>query len=282
MRLSTCARAWMAEGAAFAAIATPAAAITNGEVDTTNKYSNVGAIVVIHHPTRPVPYVLGSGSLVHPRVFLTAGHVTYAINNAIAAGRITVDDVRISFGRNALDPSTWLPADAFITHPQFRLTDGNSGPDLHDVGVAVLHDPITTIRSVTLAAPGFLDQLWASGALRDGADAAPFLAVGYGSTLDWPPPEEIPPDGLRRSVNSGFMALRDSWLFMNQSIALGYGGTAHGDSGGPRFWTQPDGSLLQVAITSKGPSTDISLDDAYRVDTTEVQDFLSTVIATVE
>jgi hypothetical protein len=271
---------------AFATVASisPVKAITNGQLDTTSKFPNVGAIVNIRHPTQKTPRIIASGSLIHSRVFLTAGHVAFGINDSIAAGRTILDDWRISFSSNALDPSTWLRVDACIPHPDYNPTmnAGASAGDMHDVGALVLHDPITNIAPVTLAAPGFLDQMKAAGALRDGSYGTKFLAVGYGSTNRFPPPDEIPPDGLRRFVTSPFIALRDSWLYVNQNVALGNGGTGSGDSGGPRFWTQPDGTLLQVTVGSRGDVELVSLDVAYRVDTDDARGFLDAVIATVQ
>ena len=46
----------------------------SGEPDVDNRFPNAGAIVVFADPDHPT--VPGSGVLVHPRVLLTAGHVT--------------------------------------------------------------------------------------------------------------------------------------------------------------------------------------------------------------
>lgn len=37
-----------------------------------------------------------------------------------------------------------------------------------------------------------------------------------------------------------------------QNLATGSGGTGFGDSGGPTFWVDTDGSLVLVAVTSGG------------------------------
>ena len=49
-------------------------AITGGQVDTNNIYSNVGAMV--YAPPGTVPKPEFSGTLIHPRVFLTAAYNT--------------------------------------------------------------------------------------------------------------------------------------------------------------------------------------------------------------
>src|SRR5258706_6549705 len=129
----------------------PARAITNGEVDATNKYPNVGAVVIIGgHLPRVVPSVSCSGTLIHSRVFLTAGHCTDPYNQWIAQGLITIDDLRISFGQNALDPGTLRKIDSCISHPGFIPIVEAQGNDPHDVGAIILHDPVTGGTPATL------------------------------------------------------------------------------------------------------------------------------------
>ncbi len=56
-------------------------------MDEQNKYSNVGAIVIVKNAIgvdRPVPRVGNSGTLIHPRILLTAGHSTHLFETAFA------------------------------------------------------------------------------------------------------------------------------------------------------------------------------------------------------
>jgi len=89
----------------------PAAAITWGQRDGTN-HPNVGAIVVDH--PRYGPYQICTGTLVHPRVFLTAGHCTSAI---AARGYETV---WVNFDEYALNEPTLLKVEQVITHPDYN------------------------------------------------------------------------------------------------------------------------------------------------------------------
>src|SRR5215468_8428560 len=76
-----------------------AQAITNGVLDG-NAHPNVGGIVwlVSPHPEEAQPpLVCGSGALIHPRVYLTAGHATDAIVSRIAQGTMTLHDILVSF-----------------------------------------------------------------------------------------------------------------------------------------------------------------------------------------
>jgi hypothetical protein len=140
----------------------PAAAITWGERDE-NRHPNVGTIVVDH--PRYGPYQICSDTLIHLRVFLTAGHCTDAINSR---GYKTV---WVNFDQYALNKLTLLKVDQVITHPDY-----NWGPSSnpHDVGVLILQEPVTGIEPAHLPSSGFLDQLWNEGKLRQGKNEADF------------------------------------------------------------------------------------------------------------
>ncbi len=265
-----------------------ALAITGGVVDVNNDYSNVGAVVVVHapFPDVPLPEVAGTGTLIHPRVLLTAGHVTAFFEAFWAQGIGSPNDLRVSFGVNAYDPKTWLEIEDVITHPGFHDVNPNqlaNPPFLNDVGVVILKKPVKHVPLAALPTAGLLDELKAAGLLREPAQGGTkFTVVGYGTTLDSPPPQLIDPDGLRRVAASEYQALREGWLYLNQNFATGNGGTGYGDSGGPTFWKDPaTGDDILVSVTSRGDPETVATGVTWRVDIPETLDFIDWVIEEV-
>ncbi len=269
--------------------------ITNGHVDAANQFSNVGAIVLVGHPTLSVPRITCTGTLIAPRVFLTAGHCTDLFQSWIDAGIVTLADFRISFGVDALDPGTWLEIDGLITHPDFAHTgfQGWAARPIADIGAVVLTDPVAGVPMVPLAPLGLLDQLLAAGALTAGPHGTRLAVSGYGVTNEWPPianmgqwivaPGLIPPDGLRRFADTLFQALVPGWLVLSHNnAAFGIGGVGFGDSGGPAFWTAPGGASIQVALVSTGDPVLVSHGFYYRLDTPEAIGFIEAVLASVD
>lgn len=244
----------------------PAYAITWGGRDTV--HTNVGAMVFDH----PIygPYQVCSGTLIHPRLFLTAGHCT--------SGWEGNETFWVNFDEYALNKKTLLDVEEVITHPDY-----NWGPTSNpvDVGILVLKKPVRKIQPATLPEEWLLDRLLADGVLDGGSDRAKFTLVGYGGTLEWPPPQ-IEYDDYRRSAESEFRALLKSWLRMSQNQATGDEGTCYGDSGGPAFWTEEDGTEILVGITSWGDASCVSSAFNYRVDIPETLDFIADQIANLD
>src|SRR4030095_4025452 len=103
-----------------------------------------------------------------------------------------------------------------------------------DVGALVLAEP-PGLTPAALPEAGYLDDRIARGRLR--VDDAPsrLVAVGYGEQLIFPPPLNLPVEGVRRGAQAGFRPLVPRWLVNTQNPSLGFGGTGSGDSGGPFF-----------------------------------------------
>lgn len=250
-------------------IVPPATAINWGQADT--EHTNVGAIVV--EIPDDGPHLLCSGTLIAPNVFLTAGHCTDALAFYMFYFDLDIDDIHVIFYQDALDEDEWLSVADFYTHPDY----GGSRSNPHDVGVLILAESPTGIEPATLPKEGLLDELKKDGALRQGSNGADFTVVGYGGTLDWPPPV-ITYEDQRQYAVSEYQALLKSWLRLSQNQATGDGGTCSGDSGGPAFWTEPGGGEILVGITSWGDPQTVATGFYYRVDTADTLDFIEQVL----
>lgn len=243
----------------------PALAITWGWLD--ENHPNVGAMVVDFPGYGPFQWC--SGTLVHPRVFLTAGHCTVDLE------AYDITTVWVNFDQYALNPETMLLVEQVITHPDYHW---GATSDPHDVGILILAEPVEGIQPATLPPLGFLNDLNAQRLLKHGTQRAMFTAVGYGGTLDFPPPQ-VQYDDLRRYSFTEYQSLLRVWLKTSQNQKLDNGGTCFGDSGGPIFWTNPDGSEVLVGLTSWGDSQCVASGFNYRVDIPETLNFIASVVS---
>ena len=233
-------------------VASPAGAITYGQPDTENRYPYVGALVGTFDDGT-YPYC--SGTLISPRVFLTAAHCDIGTGTAC----VTFDPVYTSKSK--------LYCGEFIAHPDYYSGEDNP----LDVAVVVFSKPIRGIQPAQLVEEGLLDEMKAAGMLTQ---STTFTSVGYGAQ------EAKPPHGNtgftyldRREYAVGyFNALGPGYLRISQNPNAGGGGTCYGDSGGPIFLGDTN---IVVAITVTGDVFCKSTNVTQRLDIPEVQEFLA-------
>jgi hypothetical protein len=255
----------------------PAAAITNGVPDGEG-HPNVGLLITEEEIDGEVVFWRCSGTLIAPRVFLTAGHCTY---NQFAA-RVwfeadLTDNVEYPYGGETSYEGN--P----VTHPDFKWGDF----DPHDVGLVIFNDPVLDIEPALLPEGDLLDQLKEAGFLKGGygnsdKEGAYFTSVGYGRSLASWPPAELVSGRIRQVAESEYVALTKVWLHVSQKAVFDESGTCFGDSGGPSFWVDGDGNEFVVAVTSTGDAQCIATGLNYRVDVEETLDWIYGEMAKIE
>jgi secreted trypsin-like serine protease len=239
---------------ATAALAGPAGAITNGTPDgTLHPYVGLAAD---GQPNSP----FCSGTLLSPRVFLTAGHCTAAFG---ATAFVTLDP-NGSSGYVSGTPCT--EPGFFNVAPQGLGVPASVGNDL---GVIVLDQP------VDLTAYGQLPGL---GTL-DGQTGTAVTGVGYGAQGVMPAPGGRTPVFTFVRTYAQAHLINDTNANGGQFVRIstnpgrGQGGIGPGDSGGPALL---DGSSTTAAIVSHGPSK-FGTGTAYftRLDTPDALNFIT-------
>ncbi len=251
-----------------------ASAITYGQLDSSNQYSNVGALVI------SIPgeddFQVCSGTLIGERAFLTAGHCTSFISQAIMAGDFGIENIKVSFDPlNSTTPTSFWDVQMLTTHPDYQPVTAFA---MADVGVVLLAKS-PGLTPAQLAPVGFLDTLQAQGQLQKAGAPASFTVVGYGAQLNWPPPQlDFDPTG-RYFTDAVFQSLTSRWIHLNQNPVVGNGGICFGDSGGPTFWTGQDGKRLLVGVNSWVGAVSCNANGySYRVDLSEIRSFIQNLL----
>ena len=257
----------------------PARAITNGFPDTTNTFSNVGAVVAVGADGQA--FQICSGTLISPTVFLTVAHCALYFNDFLAPEGFKL---YISFGNpipilELTDVNTLIPVTQFIPNPEYvQATDTHPfnphhGSDPGDMAVIVLPELVTQgITPAVLPTLGLLDEL----AVKNALHGVLFTDVGYGSqdrlgTQSNPMP--------RMFAFSAFKSLQPGFLQLSINPVLNNGGACFGDSGGPNFLRVNGAPILMAIASVGGDHVCRSTSGNYRLDTATARDFLKDYVS---
>jgi V8-like Glu-specific endopeptidase len=237
-------------------LASAAGAITYGVPDG-NGHPEVGALLA-QHAFSDGTWEECSGTLIAPRVFLTAAHCDEGVNRVA----VTFDSSYVASSGTTYW-GTW--------HADPHYNQAQSDPQ--DLAVVVLDKAVKGIAPARLPAPGSLSGL--SGTQQ-------FTSVGYGAqaVTNGPGGKTFHYADVRFVSTGTLNSINPSWLRISQNPATGNGGTCYGDSGGPNFLGAGSSETNIVAattITGDTPCRSTNVD--YRLDTAAAQAFLGQYVA---
>ncbi len=249
------------------ALSSTAYAITNGQPDG-DAHPYVGMVVTWDGVSDYV--YLGTGSLIAPKVVLTAGHITADEPDYI------IKFVWVSFDPIASwPPFDWNVASDWYTHPDYKI---GLDPQLkewisHDVGIVILDKKVKMDTYGELPEEGLVDTLEMKATVDQ---------IGYGVQEMFHVPGTGPPDwdwvefGARYYAPAQLIEseheFSDEFIKLTANSAQEKGGTAFGDSGGPNLLGGTDTIL---AVTSWGTNYNCAgVSYAARVDTADVLDWI--------
>jgi secreted trypsin-like serine protease len=237
------------------------ASITNGTLDGARH----PAVVLIVMDIAGEPAFRCSGTLIAPKVVLTAGHCAGERGEFSGMRVFTESDVEHGTNNYPFAGPNTIEAKSWASHPQFT----ENLFFLHDVGVIVLKSAVDLPTSTYGRLPS-LNQL---DGLQNGTKTT-FTSVGYG--LQQINPVFIQADRIRMfaephlvQINGGIVGNYSLLLSNNTST----GGTCFGDSGGANFLGS---SNVLAGVTSFALNgTCGGTGGVFRLDRKDVLDFVN-------
>jgi secreted trypsin-like serine protease len=201
----------------------PPSLVTHGTIDG----SAHPAVVLIIMDIGGQPAFRCSGTLIAPKVVLTAGHCAGEPGEFSGLRVFTESDVENGNNNYPFAGPNTIEATEWHSHPQYT----NSAFFLHDVGVVILSRAVRLAGDQYGRLPG-VNQL---DALQPRSSTT-FTSVGYG--VQRINPAKIQEDLIRMvaephliQINTGFTG--DFSLLLSNNASTG--GTCFGDSGGPNY-----------------------------------------------
>jgi hypothetical protein len=262
----------------------------------------VGAIMVYqpNHPGKPGWRSFCTGTLIHKRVLMTAGHCVQGLEQQLNAG--VFHAAWISFQQDPLahfntppaeaDPASggWLEIESLRdnpANPDFSDWENYLAihPDFHDSGALILKDHVKGIQPMKLPSrPGEVEALLGRADCVPGADCG-LVGVGYG-LRGFPPP--FMPFQARQSAPLLYQRIDSLWVWTFQAApGSSFGAVCFGDSGGPIILQKRNGSdrtIVAMASEVEDPLRFTTCADPslaalnYRVDTEVHLNFINDVI----
>jgi V8-like Glu-specific endopeptidase len=224
-----------------------------------------------------------SGTLIRPRVMLTAGHFT-APTKALGELPPTLRMFASFSATDARDPGTWIRVTSQATHPSMphcppppecdptdEVLVAPLEPGIADVGLVFLERAPADIRPAVLAAPGTLESL----------EGARTTIVGYGTTAPADKRAAVaawPWDGKRRTRDSAVRRVVDeTWGLWSIPSYVCFG-----DSGGGIFMSASSSRAAGrlVANVSDGGVDCRRHNNNNRLDTRAIQKWIEETVRT--